>query len=168
MQVPVQATCRGEPLILAGCHGTRTDDTEPPPRRAATTAAPPPGHACARHGGGSSGALGAPITIAPAGDARHRPHERARAVEHHRAAHAAGSYRAPSRRAARRRPLAAEPPVAAPHSEPEFLSGTSRILPGSRAYRLFLPGTASDAPRPLVVMLHGCRRTPTTSLPAHA
>jgi poly(hydroxyalkanoate) depolymerase family esterase len=61
-------------------------------------------------------------------------------------------------------PPPAAPPVATPapppHSEPEFLSGNYTHAAGTRAYRLFLPGTASEALRPLVVMLHGCRQNP--------
>jgi poly(hydroxyalkanoate) depolymerase family esterase len=57
-------------------------------------------------------------------------------------------------------PLVVPPPVEPPHIEPEFLAGTTTHAAGTRAYRLFLPGTASDAPRPLLVMLHGCRQNP--------
>src|SRR5205085_2828779 len=64
-------------------------------------------------------------------------------------------------------PVAPPPPVEAPvaappqpHPEPEFLAGTFTHPAGTRAWRLFLPGTLSPAPRPLVVMLHGCRQNP--------
>ncbi|HEX6364044.1 MAG TPA: PHB depolymerase family esterase [Albitalea sp.] len=54
------------------------------------------------------------------------------------------------------------PPLAPPrpHAEPEFLAGSFTNAAGTRDYRLFLPGTARTAPRPLLVMLHGCRQNP--------
>jgi poly(hydroxyalkanoate) depolymerase family esterase len=51
-------------------------------------------------------------------------------------------------------------PVATPQTEPEFIAGTTVHPAGTRPWRLFLPGTASDALRPLLVMLHGCRQNP--------
>jgi poly(hydroxyalkanoate) depolymerase family esterase len=57
-------------------------------------------------------------------------------------------------------PEAPPPAPRAPHPEPEFLSATFTHPQGTRAYRLFLPGVDTDAPRPLVVMLHGCRQNP--------
>jgi len=53
-----------------------------------------------------------------------------------------------------------EAPPPRPHPDPEFLSGTFTHEQGARDYRLFLPGMPTDAPRPLVVMLHGCRQNP--------
>jgi poly(hydroxyalkanoate) depolymerase family esterase len=41
-----------------------------------------------------------------------------------------------------------------------ILSLTHRGAQGSRDYRLYIPARATDAPMPLVVMLHGCTQSP--------
>ncbi len=62
----------------------------------------------------------------------------------------------PARRAERAAP-AERPGTAAG----VFLARTHTGPAGSRAYKLYVPGTAADdAPRPLVVMLHGCKQHP--------
>lgn len=42
----------------------------------------------------------------------------------------------------------------------QFLSLTHNSAHGSISYRLYIPANQSDAPMPLVVMLHGCTQTP--------
>jgi len=41
-----------------------------------------------------------------------------------------------------------------------FIAGSYANPDGTRAYKLYVPGGADDAPRPLVVMLHGCQQDP--------
>ena len=42
----------------------------------------------------------------------------------------------------------------------QFLSLTHNSAHGSIGYRLYIPANRTDAPMPLVVMLHGCTQTP--------
>lgn len=42
----------------------------------------------------------------------------------------------------------------------EFVSGSHKHAGLTRAYKLYLPPGAADRPRPLVVMLHGCKQDP--------
>lgn len=56
-------------------------------------------------------------------------------------------------------------PTSAPTSAPtpaagEWLQGSHSLAGLSRDYRLFLPAALSAAPRPLLVMLHGCTQNP--------
>jgi poly(hydroxyalkanoate) depolymerase family esterase len=62
-------------------------------------------------------------------------------------------------RARRHPPWQARPVVAVPDGA-VFLSRTVSITAGTRDYRLYLPSNLTAAPRPLVVMLHGCTQTP--------
>lgn len=41
-----------------------------------------------------------------------------------------------------------------------FIAGCFSGEAGSRNYKLYVPGTASGAPMPLIVMLHGCTQSP--------
>ncbi len=41
-----------------------------------------------------------------------------------------------------------------------FLSGSFTQTSGTRPYKLFIPGGAALAPRPLLVLLHGCKQNP--------
>lgn len=51
-------------------------------------------------------------------------------------------------------------PVPAPAPAGRFLSGTFTNAAGTRPYKLFVPGTAAAQPRPLLVLLHGCKQNP--------
>jgi len=42
----------------------------------------------------------------------------------------------------------------------EFLEGSFSNAAGSRRYRLYVPARPASGPRPLVVMLHGCKQNP--------
>jgi poly(hydroxyalkanoate) depolymerase family esterase len=42
----------------------------------------------------------------------------------------------------------------------QFLTLTHTSAEGSRTYRLYIPANRTDAPMPLIVMLHGCTQTP--------
>jgi poly(hydroxyalkanoate) depolymerase family esterase len=58
-------------------------------------------------------------------------------------------------------PPAAEPVRARPGpAHGVFVSRTHTGPAGSRPYKLFVPGGDAQAPRPLVVMLHGCKQNP--------
>lgn len=46
------------------------------------------------------------------------------------------------------------------HGRGEFLEGAFTNEAGTRRYRLYVPATAASGPRPLVVMLHGCKQDP--------
>jgi poly(hydroxyalkanoate) depolymerase family esterase len=48
------------------------------------------------------------------------------------------------------------PPTPDPRAPGAFLQGTFSAAAGQRRYRLYVPSTPSDRPRPLIVMLHGC------------
>jgi poly(hydroxyalkanoate) depolymerase family esterase len=51
--------------------------------------------------------------------------------------------------------------VALPQPEgAQFLSLTHTSALGSRGYRLYIPANRTQAPMPLIVMLHGCTQTP--------
>ena len=52
---------------------------------------------------------------------------------------------------------AAEPAAA---SAAQFVAGKFALSSVSRDYKLFIPAGATDGPRPLLVMLHGCTQTP--------
>ncbi len=49
---------------------------------------------------------------------------------------------------------------AAPVGEGEFIAASYSGAHGQRDYKLYLPPQAADAPRPLLVMLHGCTQNP--------
>jgi len=51
-------------------------------------------------------------------------------------------------------------PAAPARGAGEFTSGSFENAAGMRPYRLFVPGSPAAAPRPLVVMLHGCKQNP--------
>jgi len=51
-------------------------------------------------------------------------------------------------------------PRAAPIGEGEFTAATYQDAHGQRDYKLYLPPLIGDAPRPLLVMLHGCTQNP--------
>jgi poly(hydroxyalkanoate) depolymerase family esterase len=46
------------------------------------------------------------------------------------------------------------------HGPGEFLSGSFTNEAGTRNYRLYVPAKPAAGPRPLVVMLHGCKQNP--------
>jgi poly(hydroxyalkanoate) depolymerase family esterase len=48
----------------------------------------------------------------------------------------------------------------AAHGPGQFLSGSFTNEAGTRNYRLYVPSTPASGPRPLVVMLHGCKQDP--------
>lgn len=48
----------------------------------------------------------------------------------------------------------------ATHGPGQFLQGSFSNDAGTRRYRLYVPATAATGPRPLVVMLHGCKQDP--------
>lgn len=53
-------------------------------------------------------------------------------------------------------PRRAPVPTPDPRAPGEFLHGAFSAAAGQRRYRLYVPSTPSDRPRPLIVMLHGC------------
>jgi poly(hydroxyalkanoate) depolymerase family esterase len=55
-------------------------------------------------------------------------------------------------------PFVTHPEVVAPDSQ--FVSRTFSNEAGSRTYKLFIPGADVEAPRSLIVMLHGCSQNP--------
>lgn len=48
----------------------------------------------------------------------------------------------------------------AAHGPGQFLHGSYSSDAGTRRYRLYVPAKAASGPRPLVVMLHGCKQDP--------
>jgi poly(hydroxyalkanoate) depolymerase family esterase len=48
----------------------------------------------------------------------------------------------------------------ATHGPGQFLQGSFSNDAGTRRYRLYVPAKAASGPRPLVVMLHGCKQDP--------
>jgi poly(hydroxyalkanoate) depolymerase family esterase len=48
----------------------------------------------------------------------------------------------------------------ATHGPGEFLEGSFSNGAGTRRYRLYVPSKPASGPRPLVVMLHGCKQNP--------
>jgi poly(hydroxyalkanoate) depolymerase family esterase len=57
------------------------------------------------------------------------------------------------------RPVISVPPPAPPRRG-DFSDGSLTRSAGTRPYKLFVPGGDTGHPRPLVVMLHGCRQSP--------
>lgn len=55
-------------------------------------------------------------------------------------------------------PAPPEAPVPAPAGR--FVSGSFTNASGTRPYKLFVPGTGAAQPRPLLVLLHGCKQNP--------
>ncbi|WP_037424077.1 PHB depolymerase family esterase [Sinorhizobium sp. CCBAU 05631] len=51
------------------------------------------------------------------------------------------------------------PPAVVPDGA-QFLARSFTCPAGSRSYRLYIPASASDRPRGLVIMLHGCKQDP--------
>ncbi|WP_296952408.1 PHB depolymerase family esterase [uncultured Massilia sp.] len=49
-------------------------------------------------------------------------------------------------------------PAADPAAPGQFLHGEAGNAAGTRAYRLYVPARPADGPRPLLVMLHGCKQ----------
>jgi poly(hydroxyalkanoate) depolymerase family esterase len=52
------------------------------------------------------------------------------------------------------------PPVVEPPRRGDFSDGSYTRAAGTRPYKLFVPGGDARTPRPLLVMLHGCRQNP--------
>jgi poly(hydroxyalkanoate) depolymerase family esterase len=48
----------------------------------------------------------------------------------------------------------------ATHGPGQFLAGSFSNEAGTRGYRLYVPSQPASGPRPLVVMLHGCKQNP--------
>ncbi|MBA3596341.1 MAG: PHB depolymerase family esterase [Methylibium sp.] len=57
-------------------------------------------------------------------------------------------------------PGTARPREEAPAPPGHFLSGSFTAAAGTRPYKLFVPGAARAQPRPLLVLLHGCKQNP--------
>lgn len=51
-------------------------------------------------------------------------------------------------------------PAHDPRAPGEFLHGSFKFAAGQRDYKLYVPSTPASAPRPLIVMLHGCTQDP--------
>jgi poly(hydroxyalkanoate) depolymerase family esterase len=51
-------------------------------------------------------------------------------------------------------------PAHDPRAPGEFLHGSFKSAAGKRCYKLYVPSTPASAPRPLIVMLHGCTQDP--------
>ena len=55
--------------------------------------------------------------------------------------------------------LRAIPPLLIPDGA-QFVSRSFTCVAGTRAYKLYIPASAPDRPRGLIVMLHGCKQNP--------
>lgn len=67
-----------------------------------------------------------------------------------------GARRAPRAHKGLLRPVRTRTYAPDPRAPGEFLEGSFSAQAGTRRYKLYIPSRAASAPRPLIVMLHGC------------